>query len=346
MMRTRLRFSIIFLVAGVVILGGVLAVGNEVFTRPGPLAQPAMLVVERGAGLNTIARGLHAKGVIASKPLFKFAAQIHGANRNLKAGEYGFEPGASLYSVLNTLRDGRTVARKFTVPEGLTSKEIVTLLESVEGLTGKLTAVPPEGTLLPNTYHFSRGDSRAAIAERLSGSMVKALDELWAVRAPDLPIRSRAEAVILASIVEKETGLSEERPRVAAVFINRLRKGMRLESDPTVVYGLNNGAGPLGRPLTFADLRIKHAYNTYRRSGLPVGPICNPGREALAAVLNPIETDEFFFVADGTGGHVFARTFGQHTRNVARWRKVQRKNRIKKRNRAKSSAKSGAKSGR
>jgi UPF0755 protein len=291
--------------------------------------------------MGTIADSLHAKGVIASQPFFKIAARIHGAHRNLKAGEYSFEPGVSLRSVLGILREGRTIARKFTVAEGLTSKEIMALLATVEGLAGTLTEAPPEGTLLPNTYHFSLGDSRTALVERLRGAMTKTIDELWARRSPDLPIRNQAEAIILASIVEKETAVPEERPRVAAVFINRLRKRMRLESDPTVVYGLNNGAGALGRPLTYADLRVEHPYNTYRRFGLPAGPICNPGRDSLAAVLNPIETDEYFFVADGTGGHAFARTLTEHNRNVARWRRVQRKNRIKRRNEAKSDAKAG-----
>lgn len=341
MRRTRLRFLIASLIAVVAIAGGVLIIAHKVFTRPGPLAQPATLVVERGAAMGTIADGLHAKGVIASQPFFKIAARIHGAHRNLKAGEYSFEPGVSLRSVLDILREGRTIARKFTVAEGLTSKEIMALLATVEGLAGTLTEVPPEGTLLPNTYHFSLGDSRTTIVERLRGAMTKTIDELWARRSPDLPIRNQAEAIILASIVEKETAVPEERPRVAAVFINRLRKRMRLESDPTVVYGLNNGAGALGRPLTYADLRVEHPYNTYRRFGLPAGPICNPGRDSLAAVLNPIETDEYFFVADGTGGHAFARTLTEHNRNVARWRRVQRKNRIKRRNEAKSDAKAG-----
>lgn len=331
---TRPRFRLLAAVlvgAGVIVAGAVFAT-HRIYTRPGPLARPATVIVERGATVGTIAGGLHAHGVIADRNLFRIAARLHGAHRKLKAGEYRFEPGVSLRSVLEILREGRTVARRLTVAEGLTSKEIVALLASTDGLTGGVEKAPPEGSLLPNTYHYSYGDSRAEILERLGRSMAETLDELWPRRAPDLPFETRGEAVVLASIVEKETAVPEERPRIAALFINRLRKGMRLDADPTVAYGLNGGAGPLGRPLTFDDLKADHPYNTYRRYGLPPGPICNPGRESLAAVLNPIETNELYFVADGSGGHAFARTLAEHNRNVARWRKVQRDNRIKRRN--------------
>jgi len=196
--------------------------------------------------------------------------------------------------------------------------------EGRPGRSGKLTGAPPDGALLPDTYHYSLGDKRDEILDRMKKAMELVLADLWAQRAPDLPINTPEDAVILASIVEKETGIPEERARVAAVFINRLRKGMRLESDPTVVYGLTGGTGPLGRRLFRGDLKKEHAYNTYRIEGLPPGPICNPGRDSLAAVMNPMQTEEYYFVADGSGGHVFAKTLEEHNRNVAAWRNIRR----------------------
>jgi len=333
------RIAIVALIAVGAGLAGAGLFAKKIFTQPGPLAKPATIIVGRGATVATIAGELRARGVIANQAQFRIAARIQGVHRKLKAGEYSFEPRVSLKAVLAILQEGRTVARRVTVAEGLTSKEIVALLQSTDGLSGQVDKTPPEGSLLPDTYHFSYGDNRAELVGRLRRSMVEALDELWARRAADLPFKTREEAVVLASIVEKETGIPEERPRVAALFINRLRKGMRLDADPTVAYGLNGGAGPLGRPLTFDDLKADHPYNTYRRYGLPPGPICNPGREALAAVLNPIETDELYFVADGSGGHAFARTLEEHNRNVLRWRKVQRDNRIRQRQNATSGGK-------
>lgn len=329
--RLRIKLLIPVLAVAGVVVAGVLFAAERIYTEPGPLKEATTLVVDRGATVARIAKALQARGVIANRNFFRVAARIRGAQHNLKAGEYRFEPGSSLQTVLNILREGTTVARKVTVAEGLTSKEIVALLDGMDGLTGKVDSVPSEGSLLPDTYHFSYGDSRTEVVDRMKHAMSEVLDELWKKRASDLPFKTRAEAVVLASIVEKETALPDERPRIAALFINRLRKGMRLDADPTVVYAINDGAGPLGRPLTFADLKKDHPYNTYRHYGLPPGPICNPGRESLAAVLNPIETDELYFVADGTGGHAFARTLREHNRNVEQWRKVQRKNRIRQR---------------
>jgi UPF0755 protein len=203
------------------------------------------------------------------------------------------------------------------------------LLGQADGLEGTTASTPSDGSLLPDTYHYSYGDKRADILGRMAKAMDVTLAELWAKRAADLPLTSPTEALILASIVEKETAIPAERGRIAAVFINRLKKGMRIDSDPTVVYGLTAGAGPLGRALTRDDLKIDHPYNTYRISGLPPGPICNPGRDSLAAVMNPLATDEYYFVADGTGGHVFARTLDEHNRNVANWRKLKRANESK-----------------
>ncbi len=282
------------------------------------------MVVSRGASVNEIARLLHSKNVIANPKLFGAVARVSGVHRRLRAGEYGFDVGVSTRDVLAVLLEGRTTVRKITFAEGITVKEVVEALANTEGLDGEVASIPLEGTLLPNTYHFSLGDSRTAILKRMENAMAATVAELWNSRTDGLPIRTMREAVILASIVEKETGVASERARVAAVFINRLRKRMRMETDPTVVYGLTEGKGPLGRALTRRDLKRDHPYNTYRIFGLPPGPICNPGRDALAAVMNPLETDELYFVADGTGGHAFARTLAAHNRNVAKWRKIRR----------------------
>ncbi|MEM9683056.1 MAG: endolytic transglycosylase MltG [Pseudomonadota bacterium] len=330
------KARLLWLAAAAVVAAGVVAGGfvqrsYEQFGAPGPLQKAETIVVERGASLRGIADQLAEAGVIDSPYLFSFLAWYEGAQHGLRAGEYAFDAGVSKRDVLDKLRRGVTVVHRVTLAEGLTSQEMMKVLEETDLLAGTSSAEAPlEGSLLPDTYHFSRGDTRDDIVDRMTRAMDVVLKELWAGRAVDLPLATPQEAVILASIVEKETAVPEERPRVAAVFINRLRKGMRLESDPTVVYGLTGGAGPLGRKLLRADLRKQHPYNTYRNFGLPPGPIANPGRDSLAAVLNPLETDEFFFVADGTGGHVFARTLAEHNRNVARWRKIQRAKRQKK----------------
>ncbi|MDH3703302.1 MAG: endolytic transglycosylase MltG [Alphaproteobacteria bacterium] len=320
----RRRFIAAFIVViGCALLGAAALVYRH-YVAPGPLKQPTTVVVARGAGVNDIARLLHNKSVIANPKLFGAVARVSGVHRRLMAGEYGFDPGVSTRDVLTVLLEGRTTVRKVTFAEGITVKEVAEALANTEGLKGELASIPNEGTLLPNTYHFSLGDSPTAIVQRMENAMAATVAELWENRADGLPIRTMREAIILASIVEKETGVASERARVAAVFVNRLRKRMRLETDPTVVYGLTEGKGPLGRALTRRDLKRDHPYNTYRIFGLPPGPICNPGRDALAAVMNPLETDELYFVADGTGGHAFARNLAGHNRNVAKWRKIRR----------------------
>lgn len=223
---------------------------------------------------------------------------------------------------LAKLVEGDTVVRKVTVPEGLTSTEIVALINEAEGLSGEIESVPPEGSLLPETFHFTYGDPRNALIERMQADMKRLLDGLWEGRAEDLPISTPEEAVILASIIEKETAVAGERPQVASVFVNRLNRGMPLQSDPTVVYALTDGEGPLGRPLTRQDWKVDSPYNTYANSGLPPGPIANPGRESLEAALQPAETEFLYFVADGSGGHAFAKTLAEHNRNVAKWRRI------------------------
>ncbi|MDJ0942923.1 MAG: endolytic transglycosylase MltG [Kiloniellales bacterium] len=307
------------LIAGAAVLGGIIRLD-----RPGPLQADTTVIVERGASLPAIAEELQSGGVIDDAFLFRLAARLYRVSRSLKAGEYAFPARVSMGGVIDILVSGETVIRQFTVPEGLTSAEVAGLLAGVEGLIGEIDGVPAEGSLLPETYNYAWADTRPEVVGRMQKAMDDALDELWPTRAEDLPFDTPAEAVILASIVEKETGVAEERALVAGVFVNRLRRGMRLQSDPTVVYALTGGTGPLDRALRSRDLRVDNPYNTYGNAGLPPGPIANPGRASLEAVLNPAETDYLYFVADGTGGHAFARTLAEHNKNVAKWRRIRR----------------------
>jgi UPF0755 protein len=292
------------------------------YRGPGPEAtagEISSVVLRRGAGLNEIASSLERAGVIRSGAIFKAAAQVTGVARDLKAGEYEFASGASMARVLDDIRAGRVVRHQVTIPEGATSEMVIEMLNAEEALTG-LAPTPPEGTVLPETYDFQRGEDRAAVLQRMMDARDKLLAALWAQRQPGLPVTTPEEAVILASIVEKETGVASERPQVASVFTNRLRKGMRLESDPTIIYYITKGK-PLGRRILKSELENPaNTYNTYQIDGLPPTPIANPGRAALAAVLDPPRSEYLFFVADGTGGHAFAVTYEDHKRNVAKWR--------------------------
>lgn len=302
--------------------GGAVFWGHRAFTSPGPLTEEVHIIVEPGQGVRQIASILMREGVIERDWLFALAARISKRHTALKAGEYAFPPKASPEEVLDKLVRNETVVRSITIPEGLTNTSIWALLEAEDALAGDTGAPLREGTLLPETYHFSYGDERSALIARMAQAMDALKGELWQNRRANLPINSWDEAVTLASIVEKETALASERPMVAGVFVNRLRKGMRLQSDPTVVFALTSGQGELGRPLTRQDWKVDHPYNTYVISGLPPGPIANPGRAALEAVLNPAQTEALYFVADGTGGHAFAKTLREHNRNVAKWRKI------------------------
>lgn len=284
---------------------------------------PRVVMIERGAGLSQIADTLEEAGVIQDGLYLKIKARLEDGAGRLQAGEYAFPSGASVADVYEQMVQGRVLQHPVTVPEGAASLIVAQILNEADVLSGDPVAPPEEGSVLPETYMVSRGTDRAALVVRMQAAQDALLAELWPNRAPDLPFDTQEEAIILASVVEKETGLAEERPRIAAVFVNRLRRGMRLESDPTIIYGVTRGL-PLGRGIRRSEIDAVTDWNTYQIDGLPQTPIANPGRDSIAAVLNPPQTDELFFVADGNGGHVFARTNAEHARNVARWRTIER----------------------
>ncbi len=292
--------------------------------KPGPLTADKIVVIAREDDGGPIANQLERAGVVDSAVWFSAMTLLDGNSGVLKRGEYAFKAGVSLRQVEAELIAHKVVQHKLTIPEGLTSDQVVQRLRDDDVLVGDIKEPPREGSLLPDTYFFERGDTRQAELARMAKAQAKAVDEIWAKRASDLPIKSPGELITLASMVEKETGKPDERPRVAGVFINRLRRHMKLESDPTIVYGLVFGKGTLGHSISKAELEQATPYNTYIISGLPPGPICNPGKAALEAVANPSASKEVYFVADGTGGHAFAETLDQHLKNVARWRQIEK----------------------
>jgi UPF0755 protein len=314
------RWSAVLLVLIALAAAAVTGYGYREFGRAGPLAGDAVVIVPRGTGVEAIARLLEGAGVIDDPLVFRLGVRLMGEGRPLQAGEYEFPKGVSARGAMEILQSGRTVVRRLTMPEGLTTYEVLDRLAKTEGLAGAIGLKPAEGELLPETYHFSYGDSRDELVRRMQVGMQSALSDLWARRAMGSPIDTPRKAVILASIVEKETGRTDERARVAGVFINRLRAGMRLQSDPTVVYAVTAGRTALERALSQKDLETASPFNTYLNAGLPPAPIANPGRASLEATLNPVESGDLYFVADGNGGHVFARTLAEHNHNVARWR--------------------------
>src|SRR3954469_2714924 len=293
-------------------------------TTPGPLPADKVVLIPKSTGVGEIAALLKREGVISQTLLFELYSYLNRQRGPLKAGEFLFRARTSIDEAIDTLIQGKAILHSFTVPEGLTSEQIVQRLVDNEILTGDVTDRPREGTLLPDTYKFERGETRQQVVNRMQRAHREALSQIWARRAPDLPIKTPQELVILASIVEKETGRADERSRVAGVFINRLAKRMKLQSDPTIVYGLVGGQGTLGRGILRSEIEKATPYNTYAIEGLPPTPIANPGRAALEAVANPSRTKDLYFVADGSGGHVFAETYDQHLKNVARWRQVEK----------------------
>ena len=317
-------------VLAIIVIGGLLYWGKAEFETSGPLKQDKTVLIRPGSALDTIATVLERQGIISNQWIFKGAVTAYKVGGKLKAGEYLFKSGSSMRSVMDTLVQGRSILHAITFPEGWTSQQIVNRINANPVLLGEVIEVPPEGALLPETYQFTRGETRQELLERVKKAQARVLEDVWSRRTADLPIASPEDMVILASIVEKETGKSDERTRVAGVFVNRLNKSMRLESDPTILYGLYKGdAWTQARTIFRSDLRKPNPYNTYQIDGLPPGPIGNPGKSALEAVANPSRTNELFFVADGTGGHVFAETYEDHQRNVARWRRLEKERREK-----------------
>ena len=313
-----------FVFLGALATVGALAWLMKEARSPGPLAADKVVMIVREDDAGSIADQLERAGVIDNAMWFNVLTLLDGNRGALKRGEYAFKAGMSMNEIENELIAHRVVRYKFTIPEGLTSEQVVDRLREDTVFAGEIRETPREGSLMPDTYYFERGDTRLSILSRMEKIQAKTVEEIWKGRSPDLPIKSPGEMVTLASIVEKETGKPEERPRVAGVFINRLEKHMRLESDPTIVYGLALGKGTLGRSITRADLNQSTPYNTYIIEGLPPGPICNPGKAALEAVAKPSRSKDLYFVADGTGGHVFAETLDQHQKNVAHWRQIEK----------------------
>jgi UPF0755 protein len=311
-------FVLVALAAGIALF-----FGKQRFEAAGPLQADRVVNIPRGSGMRDIADILSREGVIDQSWLFIGGILALKAREDLKAGEYEFKAHSSMRDVVATIVEGKVVAHQVSIPEGLTSDQIVARLLQDNVLSGDIKQIPREGSLLPDTYNFARGITREQMVQRMQQAQQHLLHEIWEHRAPDLPLKTPDQLVVLASLVEKETGKPEERTRVAAVFVNRLKQRMRLQSDPTIIYGLVGGKGTLGRPIMKSEIEQPTPYNTYIIDGLPPGPIANPGRASLEAAANPARTRELYFVADGTGGHAFAETYEQHQKNVTRLRSIE-----------------------
>ena len=312
------RLFLLLLVAALIVGGGV----GWLWMGPGPAEKPVAVIVPEGSSLTGTARQLEKSGAIRSSRQFLLLARLFGEKGIIRAGEYEVPAGASPKAVLDILQSGKTLQRFVTVPEGMPSVVVAEKLMATPLLTGPVPT-PREGSVLPDSYSYQRGEPRAAVLKRMQAAMTETLAELWKARKPSSVAATPEEAIILASIVEKETGVPSERRMVAGVYTNRLRRGMPLQADPTVIYPVTKGK-PLGRRILRSELQAKNGYNTYAQAGLPIGPIANPGRESIAAVLDPAPTDALYFVADGKGGHVFAATLDEHNRNVAKWYALRR----------------------
>ena len=299
--------------------------GRQILEAPGPLQDDKIVNIPQRAGKRDIADVLAREGVIDVNPwIFIGGVYALKASSDLKPGEYAFQKNASLRDVIGVIVEGKVVQHGVTIPEGLTSEQIVARLSDNEIFTGSVREIPREGTLLPETYKVPRGTSREQVIQRMQQAQKRVLAEIWERRSPDLPVRTPEQLVTLASIVEKETGKPDERSRVAAVFVNRLKQKIKLQSDPTIIYGLVGGKGTLGRPIKRSEITQPSPYNTYVIEGLPPGPISNPGRASLEATANPARTRDLYFVADGTGGHAFTETYDLHQKNVAKLRAMER----------------------
>jgi len=316
-----LRRLLLIGAAGVVLAA--LLVTYLLWWGPGPKAGPHTVIVQEGSTLASVSRQLEKQGAIpGSARTYYFMSRLFGSKDPIQAGEFEIPRGMGGSSVLNLLQHGKPVQRLITVTEGMPSIIVAEKLAANRFLVGAVPSIP-EGSVLPDSYGYERGERRAAIVKRMQAAMTRTLDQLWPKRSTDCPIVTKEQAIILASIVEKETGKAAERPMIAGVYCNRLRIGMKLDADPTVIYPVTKGK-PLGRRILKSELNSANGYNTYRRPGLPEGPIANPGKESIAAVLHPAPTKALYFVADGAGGHVFAATFAEHQANVAKWFAIRR----------------------
>jgi UPF0755 protein len=284
---------------------------------------PVVFEVPKGSGLSSIATRLEGQELVESAFIFKLVTKMRGNEANFKAGEFLLTPGDPMAKIYKDLAEGQAILYPVTIAEGLSSRQVMATLDLIPTLIDDNPPVPAEGTLLPETYLTPRDMKQSELIAKMQAAQKDVLDTLWENRAADLPVKTKSEAITLASVVEKETGIGSERDEVAGVFVNRLNRGMMLQSDPTIIYGITKGL-PIGRRIRRSEIDARTDWNTYQMTGLPKTPICNPGKEALAAVLNPAKTDNIYFVADGTGGHVFATSLSQHQRNVAKWRVIQR----------------------
>lgn len=330
-----MNFCMSMLVFLALAAGGLLYYGKIRFDSAGPLTTDQTILVPNGASLATISDLLRRadvidprQGLLSDATIFELGVKAYRSTGALKAGEYLIPAQSSMRSIMDTLVQGKSILHIVTLPEGLTSLQIVERLRAADKLVGEINDIPAEGSLLPESYKFTRGTTRQDIINRMRREQDKVLKAVWESRVGDLPVKTPQELVVLASIVEKETGRADERPRVAGVFINRLNQGIKLQSDPTIIYGLVGGKATLGRSILRSEISKPTPYNTYVIEGLPPGPIANPGRAALEAVANPSRTRDLFFVADGTGGHAFAETLAEHNKNVARWRKIEQERKV------------------
>jgi UPF0755 protein len=313
------------LVIGLLVAGGLVVYGASQFYGDGPLTEEATFRVESGSGLASISTRLEEQGLISNQYIFQAGGRLTERQAALKAGDFRIPAGASMADILQELTEGNPIRYAVTIPEGWTSWEAIQRLNADSNLVGEVTTLPPEGSILPGSYDYTPGDTRQVVLDKMQAAMTAELASVWESRVADLPIETPEQLLVLASIVEKETGLASERPQVAAVFVNRLREGMRLQSDPTIIYGITKGQSTLGRGLRRSEIEAQTPYNTYQIDGLPPTPIANPGVESLRAVANPDTHDYLYFVAKGASpseGHVFAETYAEHQDNVAQYRRI------------------------
>ena len=313
-------FLLAFLVVS--LIGGSVLTTYTQFVAEGPLETSTETLIEKGKSLRKIAKQLYREGIITSPSIFEIGVRASGQADKIKAGEYSIPRHASPKMVMNILTSGNTYIRRLVVPEGLTSEQVVALMDNAKGLVGDVMQLPKEGTLLPDTYHYSYGDTKEGMIERMQNAMDRTVEELWAARDPKITLKTPKEAVVMASIIEKETSRNSERAHIASVFYNRMKQGIRLQSDPTVIYAVTDGHVDKMKRVTYKDLKVQNPYNTYVIYGLPRGPISNPGRASIEAALHPMNTKDVYFVADGTGGHVFSPTYKEHQKNVENWRQI------------------------